>query len=310
MSGAAASGWSYSRGDWIGVFGPRVAVVLFPAERGRAAAIWERVDAGADFEEALDAVVAPGLRDLSAFVLVGEEEGATRVIVRGTARVRLTAGGGDVDVEGDPTLTWVERRVSDVTRVRIEVGGAAGAGIGPIESGLVRVAGAEWPGAVQEAPVETMPVAAQVEVDHDGLTRHPAVESDRPPEPAASAAAAVAPPPVARLVLPDGETVVVDRTVLIGRAPEPARSTTDDAPRLVPVLSPHQEVSATHIEVRPGSGVDHGAAVVTDLGSTNGSVVVQPGLPPEDLRPGVTVQLVPGALVDLGDGVSIQVLGP
>ena len=60
----------------------------------------------------------------------------------------------------------------------------------------------------------------------------------------------------------------------------------------------------------PGSGSDHGSAVVTDLGSTNGTVLVQPGLGPEDLSPGVTVQLIPGALIDLGDGVTIQVARP
>jgi hypothetical protein len=47
--------------------------------------------------------------------------------------------------------------------------------------------------------------------------------------------------------------------------------------------------------------------VITDLGSTNGTVLVQPGLPPEDLRPGVATPLTPGAIVDLGDGVTIQV---
>ena len=58
---------------------------------------------------------------------------------------------------------------------------------------------------------------------------------------------------------------------------------------MVTVPSPHQEISSTHCEIRPGAGVDHGAAVVTDLGSTNGTVLVQPGLGPEDLRPGVPV---------------------
>jgi len=49
--------------------------------------------------------------------------------------------------------------------------------------------------------------------------------------------------------------------------------------------------------------------VVTDLGSTNGTLVVQPGLPAEDLQPGIAVQLLPGAIVDLGEGVTIQVAG-
>jgi hypothetical protein len=78
----------------------------------------------------------------------------------------------------------------------------------------------------------------------------------------------------------------------------------------VVVPSPHQEISSTHLEVRPGTGADQGSAVVTDLGSTNGTVVIQPGLPPEDLLAGVTVPLVPGAILDLGDGVTIRVATP
>jgi hypothetical protein len=43
------------------------------------------------------------------------------------------------------------------------------------------------------------------------------------------------------------------------------------------------------------------------MGSTNGTVLVQPGLSPEDLQPGMPVQLLPGAVIDLGDGVTIHV---
>ena len=107
-----------------------------------------------------------------------------------------------------------------------------------------------------------------------------------------------------------GQVVEVDRVILIGRAPEARRFPSTDQPHLVTVPSPHHEISATHLEVRPGSGADHGTAVVTDLGSTNGSVLVQPGLPPEDLQAGIAVQLIPGAILDLGDGVTIQVMNP
>jgi pSer/pThr/pTyr-binding forkhead associated (FHA) protein len=113
--------------------------------------------------------------------------------------------------------------------------------------------------------------------------------------------------PVARLLFPDGESVAVDRAVLIGRAPEASRSSLPGEPRLVAVPSPQQEISSTHVEVRPGSGVDHGSAVITDLGSTNGTVVQQPGLPPDELHPGIVVQLIPGAVIDLGDGMTITV---
>lgn len=153
---------------------------------------------------------------------------------------------------------------------------------------------------------------AEPDVDHDGDTRTGAWQPPAEPlpgipgqEPAPDVTI-----PVARLVLATGETVDVDRAVVIGRAPSARRATEGEQPRLVTVHSPHLEVSSTHVEVRPGSGADHGSAVVTDLGSTNGTLLVQPGLGPEELTPGVAVQLHPGALIDLGDGVTIQVTRP
>jgi hypothetical protein len=115
---------------------------------------------------------------------------------------------------------------------------------------------------------------------------------------------------VARLVISSGQTVDVDRVTVIGRAPDSRQHAEDDPPRLVTVPSAHYEISSTHIEVRPGTGADHGTAVITDLGSTNGTVVVQPGLGPQDLAPGEPVQLLPGALIDIGDGITIQVARP
>jgi hypothetical protein len=309
MSATPGPAWSFRRGDWFGIFGPHATVVLPPSEKHRVARLWELADDGAGFDEMLDALISAGLRELPGFVLVSEQDAETKVVVRGAARVHLAAGDEVVHVEGDERTTWVERSVPGVTRVRIEVDEEP-VDVeldGVLEGGLVRLACAEQPPAREDEP-------AAEESDHDGLTRGPQtvpVSLLGPPPPGIPgqpAAPAVTARPVARLLLPDGETVDVDRSVLVGRAPEASRIVTEGEPRLVVVASPHQEVSSTHLEVRPGAGADHGCAVVTDLGSTNGSVLVQPGLPPEDLRPGVTVQLVPGAVVDLGDGVSIEVI--
>ena len=115
---------------------------------------------------------------------------------------------------------------------------------------------------------------------------------------------------MARLQLSTGELVDVDRLVLVGRAPDARRfADAGEQPRLVAVDSPHQEISATHLEVRPGTGPDAGVAVLTDLGSTNGTWLVQPGREAEELRAGLAERLLPGAVVDLGDGVTIRVLG-
>ena len=155
---------------------------------------------------------------------------------------------------------------------------------------------------------EAMPVPT--DADHDGLTRTGSwqPEAPQPPGIPGQPPAPDVTRPVARLVISNGESIEVDRRIVIGRAPEARRFSETEQPRLVTVPSPHLEISSTHLEVRPGSGADHGSAVVTDLGSTNGTVLVQPGLGPEDLEPGVAVQLIPGAVIDMGDGVTIQVL--
>ncbi len=162
----------------------------------------------------------------------------------------------------------------------------------------------------------TAPLSAVSADDHDGLTSSGGSDDSvplRPPPgiPGQPPAPDVTARPVARLLFSHGPSVDVDRVVLVGRAPVARRlATSTEEPRLISVSSPQHEISSTHLEVRPGSGADHGYAVVTDLGSTNGSVLVQPGLPPEDLKPGAPVQLIPGAILDLGDGVTIQVVNP
>lgn len=167
----------------------------------------------------------------------------------------------------------------------------------------------------QYAPTPDQGQALEDDADHDGYTRAGAWDPGQfarpqPGIPGQPQAPSVTARPVAKLIFSSGETIDVDRAILIGRAPEARRFTSTDQPRLVTVPSPNQEISSTHLEIRPGSGADHGAAIVTDMGSTNGTVLVQPGLQPEELQPGIAVALIPGAVVDLGDGVTIQVLNP
>lgn len=150
--------------------------------------------------------------------------------------------------------------------------------------------------------------------DHDGQTTiGPPTDDIARPElgpPGRELAPAVVARPVAKLIFSTGEVVDVDRVILVGRAPEARHFASSDQPLLVTVASPQHEISSTHLEIRPGAGADHGMAVVTDMGSTNGTVLVQPGLPAEDLQAGMAVALIPGAILDLGDGVTIQTTNP
>ncbi|MBC2934910.1 FHA domain-containing protein [Nocardioides sp. zg-1228] len=161
-------------------------------------------------------------------------------------------------------------------------------------------------------PTGETPVVADDWSDRDGQTQagDRVADFDRPPVPGQEMAPDVVAQPVASLVFSTGDVVAVDRTVLVGRAPEARRFPSHELPHVVTVPSPHQEISSTHLEIRPGAGADHGSAIATDLGSTNGTVLAQPGLDPEDLKPGIAVSLIPGAVLDLGDGVTIQVTNP
>lgn len=115
--------------------------------------------------------------------------------------------------------------------------------------------------------------------------------------------------PVAKLSFSSGGVHPVASSVVVGRAPDASKVTSTN-PLLVPVPSPNNEISSTHLEIRPGTGLDLGLAVATDLNSTNGTVVIHPGLGPRALRPGVPEPLFPGSTVDLGDSLTIKVESP
>ena len=310
---------TYRPGAWFGIFGDHAIVVLPPSEKGRVAQLWHLVDDGAGFDEVLDALISDGLRELPGFVLVSESDADTKAVVRGPATARFTTPDGEVELAGAAATTWVERSMTGVTGLVIELGDdGAGPGL-TVQNGLVRVSRVQEPALPDAAPEPPAPQHADPDTaetpvaDHDGLTRAGGERPDplAPPGiPGQPPAPDVVARPVAKLVFSSGETVEVDRPVLVGRAPEAGRSHTSEQPRLVTVPSPQKEISSTHLEVRAGSGADHGCAVVIDLGSTNGTVLVQPGLAPEDLQAGVAVQLLPGAIIDLGDGVTIQVTNP
>ena len=339
---AVGSARSYRRGSWFGILGDSGTVLLPPSEKARVAGIWELADEGAGFDELLDALIASGLRGLPAFALMSSAGETTRVLLRGGPRAIFElADGEQVEVDAGEVATWVEHHLSGVVSARLVVDESEGENDLEIDGGLVRVARVDQPPAtgpaeelapvpaaapatvdplsdplpVVEAAAPSAPLFDPTDVDHDGHTvsggwdpsqfAHP--QPGIPGQPPAPRVTAV---PVARLVFSSGETVDVDRAVLVGRAPEARRFTSTEQPRLVTVPSPNQEISSTHLEVRPGSGADHGSAVVTDMGSTNGSVLTLPGLTAEDLQPGIAVQLVPGSVIDLGDGVTIHVTHP
>ena len=116
----------------------------------------------------------------------------------------------------------------------------------------------------------------------------------------------VVPTPVLALLrASDGETVELVGSVLVGRAPARDRARTPD-PVLLTVTSPSHDISRTHLEVF-ASGWDVG---VTDLHSTNGTVLVAPDGTIRTMDPGETAWVALGTSLELADGISVRIDHP
>lgn len=122
-----------------------------------------------------------------------------------------------------------------------------------------------------------------------------------PPHNAQSAAPSVA--ARAHIALSSGLVVPLDRPVLLGRAPMMSRVASGVIPRLVTVDSPRRDISRTHVQV-----IQYGAKVlVTDLDSTNGVYLLEPGITVRRLHPGEPTVAPVGSTIDIGDGVTFTV---
>lgn len=102
----------------------------------------------------------------------------------------------------------------------------------------------------------------------------------------------------------NGTKHLLTKPLIIGRLPAaPLRG--GQAVNLVMVASPEGLVSSTHARVE----VQGDVVVVTDLRSTNGTRVIIPGQPTVLLASGDSMALGVGAIIDLGDGNRLEVLG-
>ena len=104
--------------------------------------------------------------------------------------------------------------------------------------------------------------------------------------------------------LATGEEARLDRVYRIGRRPRPRRIRAGEVVELVVVPSPTAMVSASHLEISQIGG----AVVLTDLGSTNGTLVRFALGRTQRLRSGASLTVLPGTTVDIGDGNLIEIL--
>lgn len=134
------------------------------------------------------------------------------------------------------------------------------------------------------------------------LGTSPTDRSTQPLDPLPAAAPAAAPRYGFRVS--GGEERRLDAVYYLGRRPVAPRVPTDRVPLLLTVDSRTSAVSSTHLEIRQVGD----AVVVTDLGSTNGTVVHWPRGAKERLRGGQSLAVMPGTTVDIGDGNIIEIL--
>lgn len=107
-------------------------------------------------------------------------------------------------------------------------------------------------------------------------------------------------PALGVLRMSTGDSISLDRGVIMGRSPTADRSASGDRPHLVKVPSPGKDISRNHLEVK----LDGWHVLVTDLNSVNGTTVTLPGRSTERLRPDQPAAIEPGTVVSLADEVT------
>ncbi|MEN2740185.1 FHA domain-containing protein [Microbacterium sp. X-17] len=289
------------------VVGGRFAV-LAGGDAEDAAQLWEAVTSGdPELEDVLTVLARHGVRRTPDFALVEVLDPATGsmlVVVRGRGRVGIGAAWISA---GEELQTWFEtaaERVAEATLALDPVPGAdAGPELLPLASGVVAASVLRWgaPAARPRTPGETTALGLSDEETILGSLRRrsgPAAEATAEADaPTILGVRRTPPTPTGyALVFDDGRVLRLGtEPVVVGRA---RRTTGLRGERWETLPSPAKEVSGTHAELRLASGI----LLVTDLDSTNGTVIAAHEEEPFVLRDGAAAHLAPGDRLDFGDG--------
>ncbi|MDO4887732.1 MAG: FHA domain-containing protein [Actinomycetaceae bacterium] len=113
-------------------------------------------------------------------------------------------------------------------------------------------------------------------------------------------------PALGEIYLSTGLRVPIDADIIIGRKPASTPESGRPRAHLVPVPSPDQQISRIHCEIR----VDGWDVRLVDRNSNNGTYVLRQGEQPIRIRPSEPFFVRVGDVVDIGEGVTIHMLGP
>ena len=108
-------------------------------------------------------------------------------------------------------------------------------------------------------------------------------------------------PALGRLVLPDGGSLLLDRGAVLGRAPHVPTDWSGAPPHLIALPDPDHDVSAQHVSVV----LDLWNVLVCDLGSTNGTQLLDDAGRATPLRPYEPVALSSGGAIVLADVLTL-----
>jgi len=109
-------------------------------------------------------------------------------------------------------------------------------------------------------------------------------------------------PALGRLVVSTGDTVLLDRDVVLGREPHVPAGHAGGMPHLLRLSDPRQEISSQHAVV----SLDYWHVTLTDVGSTNGTEIVTADGHRQRLVPNTPVVLEPGTTVVLAEVMDIR----
>jgi hypothetical protein len=112
-------------------------------------------------------------------------------------------------------------------------------------------------------------------------------------------------PSLGYAIVNPGERYELNQPMVLGRKPRSARFDPLNAPILVTVPSPSQDISRSHL----GIELEDWSVLVVDLDATNGTILRRPGMPDRRLQPREQVLAKNGDVYDLGDGVTVTIGG-
>ena len=149
----------------------------------------------------------------------------------------------------------------------------------------------------QEASAEAPPAEVEAPRPPEPAVPAPALPTTAP-KPAATAtnsttASAPASASYAALLLDTGQSIPVNRTIVLGRAPSPQRAT--DSP--IPVEDQTRSLSRTHVRIAPSEG----GIMIEDLNSANGTRARSPNGQTHTLVPGQPIELPMNSQLLLGE---------